>query len=154
MNADEKKYEMTIEGMVALGRYETLKELGEALKLSPQTINSHKKSGRIPGKIAIRFTRTHDCRIDPNGNYFILEESVGSKQSSENEIEIPGRGFANNTNDPMVKGLINMLDEIKNTDTEMFDGLLGRIIRKYNDLKESKDTKRSKFEPFKNKNPN
>ena len=131
-----------------LGGYETLKELGKALNLSPQTINSHKKAGRIPDKIAIRFCRIHKCRIDNQGDSFISEQSkeIDSDETKKKSIHY--------INDTMMNELINMLVEIRRTDAETFDSLYGRVARKYNDLKERKEKKLVRLESTKKKRPN
>tara|TARA_B100000686_G_scaffold352564_1_gene454981 strand:- start:6636 stop:6785 length:150 start_codon:yes stop_codon:yes gene_type:complete len=46
-----------------------------------------------------------------------------------------------------------MLVEINKVDPEVFDSIYGRIVRKYNNLKETKDKKIRKLKTFKKKKP-
>lgn len=123
-----KKYEINIESMLRIGGYDTLKKLGKAIGVSPQTINSHKKAGKIPDKLAIRFSRIHNCFIDSEG-YFVLTKEQNKSENTGNSTLLYVQ------EDLEMNELINMLVHIRNNNEEAFDSLYGKITRKFHEMK-------------------
>ncbi|QDP59057.1 MAG: hypothetical protein Unbinned6242contig1001_25 [Prokaryotic dsDNA virus sp.] len=138
-----KKYGCTVDNMMIIGRYETLKELGKALKIAPQTINSHKRAGRIPDKIALRFARIHNIQVSAEG-FFIIEEEQEKRGDDYKSIHYIEENIDMND-------ILKMLTVIRRKDEEMFDSLYGKIVRKFNEL--NRESKLIRLENTKEKRP-
>lgn len=54
----------TFKHMMEICDVRKLSDLARVLEIKPQTLNSHKKAGRLPDKLVIRFCRKYDVSVD------------------------------------------------------------------------------------------
>ena len=79
----------------------TLQDLAIALEISPQTLSSHKKSGRFPEKHILKFSKKYAVPVE----FLMTGEVPGARKMVDQEIKRLGFG---SPPDPVKKYLLNL----------------------------------------------